>query len=341
MEKTKDSHPQAQEIKTQMEYYLSDENLKKDTFFHEKISSDPNGYIDLDLFLKCNKIIKSKWTKEDLISGIKLSSEIELNDNSSKVRRKDNPPLPELTMLNKKRKKDAKEEDDEDGDNKDKADMNADPVILLVTSPKDVATKWKDIIQEFKDTNSSLNVIYGRFKGNEGHIGIVISSPDDELKFSPTFEVDGTQFAVQKCEDEKLIDFWKNHGSHYELCVKTKKETKGKKKKKANTTYLDTAVQLGGESYSDLSMIRAKSRAILNNSKDGDPLNEKDNSFILDVLKYHHNYDDKTKNMDYITTGIPEKYTFSRCYFIVNKDKTQTDFSIQKCFDIIEVKYKK
>lgn len=340
MEKSNNS-AQVLDIKTQMEYYLSDENLKKDNFFSEKISSDPNGYVDLDLFLKCNKIIKAKWTKDDLIQGIKLSTIIELDDKSSRVRRKNNPPLPELTMLNKKRKKDTKQNDEDEEDNeKDKIDMNIDPIILLVSSPKDVTTKWKDIIQEFRDQNTELNVVYGRFKGNEGHIGIIIS-PDSELKFTQTFKIDDVTFSVKKCEDEQLIDFWKNHGSHYELCCKGKKDPKGHNKKKVNTTYLVSAVQLGGQSYNDLSMIRAKSRAILNNSKDGEPLNENDHKFILDILKYHHNYDEKIKNMSYITTGTPEKYAFSRCYFIVNKENTKTDFSIQKCLEIIETKHTK
>ena len=30
------------ELKKQIEYYLSDENLKKDDFFHKKISSSPD-----------------------------------------------------------------------------------------------------------------------------------------------------------------------------------------------------------------------------------------------------------------------------------------------------------
>ena len=76
------------DIKNQMEYYLSDDNLKGDSFFHEKISENKDGYIDLDLFLKCNKVKKAKWTKENIIEGVKLSTEIELSENNNKIRRK-------------------------------------------------------------------------------------------------------------------------------------------------------------------------------------------------------------------------------------------------------------
>ena len=89
-------------IKEQIEYYLSDENLKQDSFFHQKISEEPNGYLDIDLLLKCNKIKKAGWSKEEIIEGIKISDIIELDKTNNKVRRKDNKPLPELSLLSKK-----------------------------------------------------------------------------------------------------------------------------------------------------------------------------------------------------------------------------------------------
>ena len=66
-EKSKDnlSEETKNEIKTQIEYYLGDENLKKDDFFHRLISADANGYLDLDIILKCNKIKKKGWTKDE------------------------------------------------------------------------------------------------------------------------------------------------------------------------------------------------------------------------------------------------------------------------------------
>jgi hypothetical protein len=45
------------ELKKQIEYYLSDANLKQDEFFHEQISKN-DGYLPIHLILKCNKIKK-------------------------------------------------------------------------------------------------------------------------------------------------------------------------------------------------------------------------------------------------------------------------------------------
>ena len=53
MEKKEDNDTQKlHDVQVQMEYYLSDENLKKDEFFHGKISNNPEGYVELEYFLK-------------------------------------------------------------------------------------------------------------------------------------------------------------------------------------------------------------------------------------------------------------------------------------------------
>jgi len=189
------------DIKVQMEYYLSDENLKKDSFFHQKISSDPEGYIDLDFFLKCNKIKNAGWTKEELKEGIKESSEIELDESTEKVRRKNNKELPELILLSKKRKKEEKKEEEEDEKEKENENNSNEPIILKVTTEEETKIKWKDILEEFQKTNLNLNVVYGRFKLKEGNFAVLLKK-DEELKFNDSFKVNDIVFKVIKCEGE-------------------------------------------------------------------------------------------------------------------------------------------
>lgn len=90
---------------------------------------------------------------------------------------------------------------------------------------------------------------------------------------------------------------------------------------------------MGDEKFDDAALIKTKARKIINDTKDNEKLNEKDQKFILDLLKYHHNYEDKCKDLDYITVGKPENYDSSRCYLVVNKKNEKKDFSIQKCID--------
>lgn len=87
---------QSNELKKQMEYYLGDSNLERDEFFREKIESDKDGYIDIKLFLNCNKI-KQKGIKEIsmIAEAVDGSEEVELSECKTRIRRKDNKKLPE------------------------------------------------------------------------------------------------------------------------------------------------------------------------------------------------------------------------------------------------------
>lgn len=49
-------------IKNQIEFYLSDENLKYDAFFHKKIYHDKQGYLSLDLIRNCNIVKQSGYS---------------------------------------------------------------------------------------------------------------------------------------------------------------------------------------------------------------------------------------------------------------------------------------
>ena len=225
-------------IKEQIEYYLSDKNLEHDSFFHQKISEDPNGYLDLDFLLKCNKCKKAGWTIEDIKEGIKLSDIIELDKEEKKVRRKDNKPLPELVLLSQKRKK---EKDDKKKEKEKEEKEEKEPVVLIFTCKEPNKSNWKDICKKFEEENEELNVIYKRFKDTTGHI--VISPKNDdkdgEIKFKDKFKLDDVEFEVKKCEGDDLINFFKDHGEHYQMCVKSKKNKKNNKKGKKSKNKKD------------------------------------------------------------------------------------------------------
>ncbi len=208
------------QIKEQIEYYLSDTNLEHDSFFHKKISEDPNGYLDLELLLKCNKCKNAGWTLDDIKTGIKLSDNIELDKEEKKVRRKDNKPLPELKLLAKKRKKEEKKEEEKE------------PIVLMFTCKESNESNWKDICKAFEKENDELKVVYGRFKDTIGHF-VINPEKDEEIKFKDKFVFDNVEYNIKKCEGEDLINFYKDHGEHYKMCVKDKNK-KGKKKDKKN-----------------------------------------------------------------------------------------------------------
>ena len=82
----------------QLEYYLSDQNLKVDTFFRDLIQESSEGYVEVSHFLKCNKIKKLQATEDSLISAAQKSELLEVNEARTAVRRKDNKELPDLIL---------------------------------------------------------------------------------------------------------------------------------------------------------------------------------------------------------------------------------------------------
>jgi hypothetical protein len=64
-----------------MEYYLGDENLSKDDFFRDQILKNPKtGYINLSIFLNCNKIKKLNINEKIIVDACKDSTLLEFNN---------------------------------------------------------------------------------------------------------------------------------------------------------------------------------------------------------------------------------------------------------------------
>lgn len=82
----------ADALKKQVEYYLSDDNLKHDKFFHSKISENGEGWLALDHILACNKIKAITREASEIIAAIATSADLEPNESGNSIRRKS--PLP-------------------------------------------------------------------------------------------------------------------------------------------------------------------------------------------------------------------------------------------------------
>merc|ERR1712151_109853 len=310
-------------LQTQIEYYMSDKNLENDKFFNEKIREDLHGYVDIRFLALCNKIKALDVSEEEIKQAMKSSDILGVDSLGLRFRRKGNAPIPTLKLLNKKRKEEKEEEDME----------GVDPFIIEITTENEIPFKWQKIQEEFKANNPHLNVVYIRFKENNGHIGIYKKSAEEEVKFTEELTIEDIKLNFKKCEGDSLINFWKDHGSHFEFCIGKNKNQKNKRQVDKNR--LRTSVTLGDEVYAEVSKIRARTRNILMSTKDWERVDEDDKGFLNDLLKYHHNYEEKSKNLDYFTAATHTAHSFSRCFYIVSNDdnKTKSDVSMNKCID--------
>jgi len=100
----KPTPPDPNAVRKQIEYYLSDDNLKYDKFFHEKISGDAQGWLEVSLVLSCNKMKAMRATKEDVLAALK-GSQIEVKEDSLYIRRPGNMALPTLESRPQHQKK--------------------------------------------------------------------------------------------------------------------------------------------------------------------------------------------------------------------------------------------
>ena len=323
-----------------------------------------------------NEIKKKEWSRNDLRKGVELSTIIEVDDYGEKVRRKGNKKLPELKLLNQKREMEEEKEDEKKEEEKKEEEKESDsnmhieyqnrekddkiPIILKINFKEKNTISWKSI-DEFKKLNPNLNVEYGRLKDSEAYLAILIPKEQryDELKYVDKFTIEGYEFTEQKCEGEELDKFWKEHGSDYDLYTKKKDKLNKLKENKAQRQkeYLASEVgrrdsdgicrtsgiriKLGDKEYSenDIDLIRKDANNILRKYGNNDKVEGEDKAFILDLLKYHHKYDEITRNIDFITVDINERFKFLKSFYIMDKNNNRIKYSSKSCIQNISKKF--
>merc|ERR1712194_995537 len=187
----------AKVVRKQVEYYLSDENLKHDKFFHEKIATDKEGWLDLSMIVSCNKMKVMKATKEDVVSALK-ESKIEIKADGSAVRRPGNAALPALEAKPSHAQKKSSLHVHDGG-----------PVIVFKNIPAEQS--W----QQIKDKQQCF---------------IVCSPWDGDLDFLKDFELDlgGAKLKPEVCYNEALQQTLKTLPKH----VRDKRDKESKKRAK-------------------------------------------------------------------------------------------------------------
>lgn len=79
-------------LKEQIEFYFSDSNVLKDKFILQQIQKDKEGWVDLKLIANFNRVKQLSQNMEIITKSLKHSHIVELNEDKTKLRRKD--PLP-------------------------------------------------------------------------------------------------------------------------------------------------------------------------------------------------------------------------------------------------------
>ena len=293
--------------------------------------------------MKNRKTIKTKLNenKENKNNLKKSNSSNSKLDNSEKLT-EIKSEKEEFNLLNKKRKLSdfSKSEENEYKDFKKK--ITIDPIVFKITSNEEIKENefWKLIKEEFLKKNSELKVNYCTFKNKKGFLTILYRcDEEDKIKFNKELKVNDYILNIEKAEGDDLIDFWKYNESFYALVNNLKIEKKNINSNYLNNEFLKEKINLGSKEFNNILDIKKKAKNIILNTFDNQHINEDSLKFILDVLKFHPKYEEKIKDMDFISVGKNNKYVNTRCFVIVKKNGVIEDFSIQKCIEQIALKY--
>jgi hypothetical protein len=106
----------------------------------------------------------------------------------------------------------------------------------------------------------------------------------------------------------------------------------GKRGEKGAKGAKDTqSFTIAGETYFSVNKVKSKARTILNSKKDGSSLNEKEESFIKELLDNHEKKEQKMKDFKEFQVGPHPDHNETRCFFVMRNSGEKEDFSISKC----------
>eukprot|EP00927_Polykrikos_kofoidii_P061293 TRINITY_DN5614_c0_g1_i5.p1 TRINITY_DN5614_c0_g1~~TRINITY_DN5614_c0_g1_i5.p1 ORF type:complete len:587 (-),score=162.78 TRINITY_DN5614_c0_g1_i5:378-2072(-) len=305
-------------VRKQVEYYLSDENLRYDKFFHEKITSESGGWLDMGLIVSCNKMKAMRASKEDVLTALQ-SSKIEVNEGGTAIRRPNNAPLPALDAKPAHPKKNALHEHDGG--------------VLAVIKSIPAEQSWmqiKEALTKAMPEKTSLWFVGEVSDKNQCFLAAAPFEGDVDFFNKLSIEVGGTQLKTEVCRAEILQQAIK-------LLPKSVREKREKELRKRQKDR-NKPIVVGSLKFVNIGALRGRVKEILNSRSDGEHLKPDGSDFklIKALLAYHPKGEQKSKGMVGIKVA-PSTLGENRCFFMVKEDKSCEDFSAKKCLDALEI----
>jgi hypothetical protein len=309
--------PDSTAVRKQIEYYLSDDNLKFDKFFHEKIAADAEGWLEIGLVMSCRKIQNMRASKEDVLTALKTSA-IEVKEDSSFIRRPGNLPLPKLESRPMHQKKNGAHAHDGG--------------VIAVFKAVPAEQSWKQVKEKLREKLPAKVQLWYVGEVTDKNTCTIASAPfENDLQFFEDLEL---EVGGAKIKAEVV------HGDTLQQCAKLlPKNIKEKRDKEARKRQKERnrPIVVGQQRFVNVSALRTRVKEILNSRSDGESLKAEGSDFklIKALLGFHPKGAEKSQGL----TGIKvakSPHGDSRCFFMVKEDSKEEDFSAQKCLAAIE-----
>lgn len=315
---TTGSSPDPAVVKKQVEYYLSDENLRHDKFFSEKIASTEGGWLEMSLILSCNKMKTMRATKEDVATALK-DSKLELKEDRSAIRRPGNAGLPKLESKPLHQKKNTLHAHD------------GGAIVCFKGIPAEQT--WMQVKEKLKEKLPEKKNLWFVSEVNDKSQCFVAAPPfEGDLQFFENVEIElgGSKIKGEICFGEQLQQTLKTLPKH----VRDKRERESRKRQKER----NRPIVIGVQKFVNVGALRGKVKEILNSRSDGENLKPEGTDFklIMALLEFHPKGAEKIKG----TKGIKVAKSVqgdSRCFYMVKEGGEEEDVSVKKCIDAVEL----
>jgi len=307
--------PDPATIRKQVEYYLSDENLRYDKFFHDKISADPERWLDMGLILGCRKMKDMRATADEVRAALEGSA-VEFRESPCAVRRPQNKALPSLEVRPQHAKK--------------KIHAHDGGVVLRLSSIPEEQS-WMQVKEKLREKLPEKVQIWYASHVSENQECVVTCSPfEGDVAFFETLklEVGGATLACEVCFGEVL-----------QACLKVMpKNIREKREKEARKRAKDRnrPILIGTQRFMNLGALRGRVKEILNSRSDGEQLKPEGADFkLMKAVLGFHPKEEKGKGCVGIKVDKSPQNE-NRCFYMVKDDGSVEDFSAKKCLEAIE-----
>lgn len=334
-------HQKLKAIKQQIEYYFSDQNLKRDQFFHTKISSNEEGWLEIKWILGCRKIQELNGNETNILEALKDSHlETKTEGDTIFIRRK--TPLPSFekpeSKGNKKSLKSAP---------RIAGDIHKLGCLLAVSQVPEEVT-W-NMIREAAEAEvlklcDGVKMQYNgkdcfrlRFAStiNPNKTCYLYWRPfTEDLKILKQFNkltINGVDMPVAFVDDvatatavfDNLPPMLRNDRD--KDFIERRRKLSGKPLKLADTE------------FASVEHLRKCCRELLEKTDPDTEVKEEAQAVIKAVLSYHPKAEAKLRDFKSIKaairTDIETDSNGSKCFFVVREDGSCEDFSLVKCFE--------
>jgi len=319
VKKLKPSPPDAAAVRKQVEYYLSDENLRGDKFFNEKIASNEEGWLEMSLILSCNKMKAMRANLEDVIAALK-DSKLELKEGGSAVRRPGNAPLPKLEEKPTHHKKNT---------------LHAhDGGAVLVVRNVPAEQSWMQVKDKLKEKLPEKVAPWFVSEVNDKAQCFIVCPPfSGDLEFfqNCSIEVGGAALKTELCYGDLLQQTLKILPKH----ARDKRERESRRRQKER----NRPILIGEQKFLSVGFLRGKVKEIMNSRSDGEQLKPEGSDYKLlkALLAFHPNGQEKLRGMIGMKVDKAQKGDGqSRCFHIIREDSIE-DVSMVKCINAVEM----